>query len=343
MNNMTLKTFGNVNLKDPFFQSLRNDYPGFDKWFNGKHDEDVFVQYDDEDHIIGFLYLKIEYDKVNDVSPIIYADKILKVGTFKINAHGTKLGEQCIKSILDYAITENVDVCYVTIFPRHTNLINLVETFGFELRGKKGKENVYIKDMHSITGNIKKDFPAISINDTRKYLLGVYPQYHSIMFPDSILKTEDKSIIKDVSYTNSIYKIYVCSMRNVENLKHGDIVVLYRTAEYGKSAEYSAVATSVCVVDEVKLQSEFDSFEDFYTYASQYSVFDKADLKIWYHRGECKTIKLTYNAAFKQRIIRHDLIQEIGLRRSNYWGFFQLNDEQFLNICKKSGVSNLIK
>ena len=74
MNNMTQRTFGSVNLEDPFFQSLRNDYPGFDEWFKGKHDEDVFVQYDDNNCIIGFLYLKIEHDKVDDVSPIIYAN-----------------------------------------------------------------------------------------------------------------------------------------------------------------------------------------------------------------------------------------------------------------------------
>lgn len=60
----------------------------------------------------------------------------------------------------------------------------------------------------------------------------IYPKYHSIMFPDSILTTENKNIITDVSYTNSIHKIYVCTMEQVENLKYGDIVVLYRTAEY---------------------------------------------------------------------------------------------------------------
>ena len=48
------------------------------------------------------------------------------------------------------------------------------------------------------------------------------------MFPDSILVTEDKSIITDVSYKNSIHKIYVCRMDGIEYLKQGDILVLYR-------------------------------------------------------------------------------------------------------------------
>ncbi|MCX4271425.1 MAG: hypothetical protein OSJ71_04100 [Acetatifactor sp.] len=53
-------------------------------------------------------------------------------------------------------------------------------------------------------------------------------------------------------------------MDQVENLKYGDILVLYRTAEEGKPAEYSAVAASICVVESVRHQNEFESFDVFY-------------------------------------------------------------------------------
>ena len=173
-------------------------------------------------------------------------------------------------------------------------------------------------------------------------MLSIYPQYHSILFPDSILKTEDKGIISDISYTNSIHKIYVCRMDNVEHLKYGDILVLYRTAEAGKTAEYNAVATSIASVEEVKRQEEFNSFEEFYDYACKYSVFDKNDLRHWYNRGNCKAIKLTYNAALKKRIVRHDLIETVGLERGRYWGFFELTDEQFETIAQLGGVRHII-
>lgn len=345
LNNMSHKTFSEIDLNDTFFQSLKDDYPGFEDWFYRKRDQDAFVQYDNK-NVVGFLYLKVENDEVDDVTPPICASKILKVGTFKIDAHGTKLGEQFLKVIADYAINEDVDVCYVTIYPKHKKLIQLVEQFGFEYYGKKGKgqleENVYLKRMRNMSGDINKDFPRINLNQTRKYLMSIYPKYHSVMFPDSILTTENKNIITDISFTNSIHKIYVCSMNNVENLRYGDVVVLYRTAEYGRSAEYSAVATSICVVEEVKQQGEFGSFEEFYEYASQYSVFDKSDLYYWYNRGGCKAIKLTYNAALKKRIVRHDLIEELGLEREIYWGFFRLTDEQFLKICQKGDVKNYL-
>lgn len=345
MNNMSHKTFSEININDDFFQSLKDDYPGFEEWFHRKSDQDAFVQYDGN-NVVGFLYLKVEKSEVNDVRPLIREDKILKVGTFKIDAHGTKLGEQFLKVIADYAINEDVDVCYVTIYPKHSKLIQLVEQFGFEYYGKKGpeknEENVYLKRMRTMSGDINKDFPRINVNQTRKYLMSIYPKYHSVMFPDSILTTENKNIITDISFTNSIHKIYVCSMRNVEHLRYGDVVVLYRTAEYGRSAEYSAVATSVCVVEEVKMQGEFASFDEFYKYASQYSVFDKSDLYYWYNRGGCKAIKLTYNAALKKRIVRHDLIEQIGMERDIYWGFFRLSDEQFAQICEKGEVKNYL-
>lgn len=347
MNNIVYKSFAEIDLQDSFFQSLRDDYPGFDDWFKRKSIQKAFVQYENN-KIIGFLYLKVENTLVDDVVPNICANKILKVGTFKIDAHGTKMGEQFIKVIMDYAVNENVDVCYVTIYEKHASLINLVQQFGFELYGEKGKgiykENVYLKQLKKVTGDINKDFPMVNMSGAKKYLLSIYPKYHSVMFPDSILTTENKNIITDVSYTNSIHKIYVCTMDQVENLKYGDIVVLYRTADNTRgSAEYSAVATSICVVEGIKKQSEFSSFDEFYMYASKYSVFNRNDLFYWYKRGKCKAIKMTYNGALKKRIVRHDLIEKIGLERNQYWGFFELTNEQFKAIAQKGEVEKILR
>ncbi|CAH8718944.1 hypothetical protein M5W83_02600 [Paenibacillus thiaminolyticus] len=50
---------------------------------------------------------------------------------------------------------------------------------------------------------------------------------------------------------------------------------MYRTKDEGKKAEYSSVVSSVCVVEEVRYQTEFENFEAFYSYATKYSVFDR--------------------------------------------------------------------
>ncbi len=335
-------TFADVDLTDDFFTTLKCDYPEFEEWFNKHLERDAYVLYNDNREIQGFLHLKNEYEVVDDVRPEIKASKILKVATFKVEAHGTKMGEQFIKIIMDCAISEMVDLCYVTIFPKHDTLIKLVQNFGFEEYGEKGDalnpEKVFVKDMKKVKGDVNEDYPLVRKRATDKYLLSIYPKYHSVMFADSILTTENKNIITDVSHTNSIHKIYVCTM-GVDVLKYGDVLVLYRTAEEGKSAEYSAVATSICTVEEVKLQSDFSTFDEFFDYANQYSVFDRNDLYYWYKRGGCKAVKMTYNAAFKKRIVRHDLIEQIGLKRNEYWGFMKITDNQFDEIIHRGGIS----
>lgn len=170
MNNIIHKTFVEIDLNDPFFHSLKSDYPGFEEWFRRKKDQDAFVQYEN-DKLIGFLYLKVEENRVDDVVPVISASKILKVGTFKIDAHGTRMGEQFIKVIMDYAVNEDVDVCYATIYEKHDALIDLVQKYGFEHYGVKGggthKESVYLKQMKMVTGDINRDFPLVNVNTAK--------------------------------------------------------------------------------------------------------------------------------------------------------------------------------
>lgn len=337
------KSFSSVNLTDPFFDSLKEDYPGFADWYLGKaqKQENAYVNYING-MLEGFLYFKDDGNIVQDVTPELRANKILKIGTFKINPHRTRLGERFIKIALDHAVLGGYDLCYVTIFGKHSALIKLFEKYGFEYAGNKlskaGEEGVYVKRFDKWLGDICKDYPLVKTEDVKKYLLSIYPRYHTVMFPDSKLNNESDNLIRDISHTNSIHKIYVCGM-GVEVLNKGDIVVLYRTAD-SVSAEYSSVATSMCVVEEVHHQDDFKNFDEFYQYACKYSIFDKADLYKYYRRGGCRTVKMLYNIALPKRITRHDLIEKAGLPRDKYWGFMQISDAQFEEIMNLGKVNS---
>ena len=52
---------------------------------------------------------------------------------------------------------------------------------------------------------------------------------------------------------------------------------------------------------------------------------------------------MTYNVALKKRIVRHDLIEKVGLDRNQYWGFFELTDEQFNMIAQRGNVTKILK
>ncbi len=334
--------FSQVDLNDPFFASLKGDYEQFVAWFLKKKDEKAYIHHNDCGMIDGFLYCKLEYGCIEDVTPNITGNKIVKVGTFKIDSHGTRLGERFIKKIFDFALERNADKCYVTIFEKQGPLIKLLCRYGFYTWGKKcssnGDEIVLIKDMIQSSGDIVRDYPRFSIFGNQKYLLSIYPKYHTIFFPDSKLNSET-NMLEDISYTNSIHKSYVCRMSNVGLLERGDILVIYRTNDSDNSAEYKSVATSLCVVEEIKSQSSFINFEEFFNYASKYSLFDRNDLYYWYDHGGCYIIKMLYNVAFNKRITRHELICDIGLKRNEYWGLLQLTHCQFKKIIKAGGIS----
>ena len=140
-----LKRFEEVDLSDTFFDTLREDYGGqkFDQWFKGKGKESAYV-FEDKNGIKGFLYLKIELPNEKDylkVSPILSPTRRLKVGTFKINSSGFRLGERFLKIIFDNARQTGVDEIYVTLFENKRQdvirLKTLLEQWGFVKYGYK--------------------------------------------------------------------------------------------------------------------------------------------------------------------------------------------------------------
>jgi predicted nucleic acid-binding protein len=106
------KLFGELKLSDSFFDTLKEDYPGFEKWFHGKANDKAYVTINEENGLLlSFLYIKTE-DKDEAypaITPPFKPKKRLKVGTFKIISNGVRLGERFMKIIFDNALARKVD------------------------------------------------------------------------------------------------------------------------------------------------------------------------------------------------------------------------------------------
>ncbi|WP_163832269.1 N-acetyltransferase [Spartinivicinus ruber] len=336
--------FKDINLEDSFFDSLKEDYSEFSDWFERKCENNAYVFKNDNNEIDGFLYHKIEEEAVTDISPPLPPKKRLKIGTFKVNAHGTRLGERFIKKSLDFALLEGVSEVYVTIFPKHEALIDSFKRYGFREVADKtttnGVELVLLKQMGVYIGEVKSDYPYID-NTGRKFILSLYPEWHSRLLPDSILNTESKdAVVKDISHTNSIHKVYLTAMSGVESLCKGDILVIYRTSDKKGPAHYRSVATSICVVEETKDISCFSTLDEFIGYTASYSIFKKRELEAFYSEKKYPTIiKFCYNVALSKRVTRGEMIDDLGMSANQYWGFFELTESQFEGIIKKGKVN----
>lgn len=342
-------TFTDVDLSDPFFDSLKAQYGEFPKWFEKKAvaGEPVYVVDDDATGALrGFVYLKREDDAISDVTPPLPAAARLKVGTLKVIAKGTKLGERIIKRIFDRAILEGVVEIYVTVFDTHQKLIELFERYGFQQRGVKetlnGVERVLVRSLAALSGDIIKDYPYVHTMGRNFYLLAVKPAWHTELFADSILTTEDPEIVQDVSHSNTIHKVYVGGVP-LTRMKRGDIVVMYRTTDIPNRAKYRSVATSICVVEETRSRRDFPNAAAFVDYAQPHSVFSAEELEHKYnHDSRLFTVKLTYNIALSRRIIRQRLMDIVGISQQPKWDFRSITQDQFERIVELGNVGETL-
>lgn len=354
MDNLKYLSFRDINLDDDFFSSLKLDYShGFIDWFNKKANntsEKAYVLYEDSGNIDGFLYLKIEDGEIIDTTPKIKKGKHLKIGTFKFTPKGTLRGQRFLKKIFDNALSYKVDDIYVTVFEKQKYLINLFKMYGFNecavKESENGSEIVLLKDMkpHTSTGDILADYPKFPfMTNQKKYILSIYPKYHSILFPDSILSNESADILEDISHTNSIRKVYICRMRDAIKLKPYDIIVIYRTSDHEGPARYRSVATSICIVENIKTIADFPSEESFIDYCKKYSVFTEEELIDFYKNKKYPfIITFTYNLALPKRPNRASLIDKVGIDSDAYWGILNISDEQFIKIINLSEADESI-
>ncbi|MBS1537152.1 MAG: hypothetical protein JST20_05335 [Bacteroidetes bacterium] len=336
---------GHINLGDEFFDSFRSDYVGFDKWYNGKsgNNDKAYVCYEGNT-LKAFLFLKVEdeNESYSDITPIFSKKKRLKIGTFKVVSNGLRIGERFLKIIFDNARLYKVDEIYVTIFdnrPELLNLIHLLENFGFVYHGEKtsvsGVEKVLVREFskHFDENNPKLTFPWLS-KKSDVYIIPIRPEYHTELFPDSILRTESADdFIENEPYRNAISKIYV-SHSYTRNLKVGDIIVFYRSGGI-----YKGVATTIGIIENVVNPRDFN--ELIQVCRKRTVLSEKELLEYWkrYPRNRPFVINFLYAFSFLKRINLKQMLDEgILPDMDSVKTITKLERESFVKLINISGI-----
>ncbi|MBK7764445.1 MAG: hypothetical protein IPI46_14080 [Bacteroidetes bacterium] len=335
--------FAKVDLQNTFFDSFREDYQGFDKWFNKKADEISYICYSNN-MLSAFLYIKTEDEKENysDIEPAFKPKKRLKIGTFKVTSNGFKIGERFLKIIFDNALQSKVDEIYVTIFersPEQVRLINLLEEWGFERFGfKKSTGEIVLSKNFDRNQKInlatpKKCFPFIS-QESKVYIVPIYPEYHTDLFPDSILRNESPmDFIENKPHRNALSKVYI-SRSHFKLLHSGDIIVFYVTG-----GKFKGVVTTVGIVENVI--SNIPNLETFITLCKKRSVFTDDELrKHWNFYPGLKpfVVKFIYSYTFRKRpnlewLVENQIIKDY---ESVPRGFAEITRDNFRKIAQYS-------
>lgn len=336
--------FGNINLSDPFFDSFKEQYLGFEEWFQRKSDETAYVCYAENGRLLAFLYVKREDpgEDYSDISPIFQRARRLKIGTFKVIHNGQKIGERFLKIVFDNAFQYGVDEIYVTIFENtfeQRRLTALLQDWGFRHHGRKisssGEEQVFVRDFRPLAdrGHPALTFPYVS-REANKYIVSIYPEYHTDLFPDSILTTESpREYVENRPHRNAISKVFI-SRSFERGLVSGDIIVFYRTRSGGSGYHTSVVSTLgivQSVVTDIKTEREFIEA------CRKRSVFSDSELAShWNYNRRYRpfVVNFLYVHSFPTPLPNLKTLMDEGIIAEAPRGFDQLSNDQFQRLLE---------
>lgn len=299
--------FKNININEPFFDSLKKDYPEFCEWYNKKHDEEALI-YLDENGLHAFMYLKKEHESIILSDNVLPTIDRLKIGTLKLDdsIKGQRMGEGFIGVALWTWQKLRVPEIYLTVFPKQEQLIELLQKFGFVLKGKKRNgEIVLLKNRKSIDYTTPySSFPFISSKVKKAGLIPIKDFFHDRLFPYSETPLKLKNL-EETTAGNGITKVYIGTPYTITHYELGEVVYIYRmhTGE-GPKGNRSAV-TSFCVITKITTIKnngrELVSFKDYLKEAGNKTVFTKDELQNIFNAPNVVMIEMVYNGYFEKR------------------------------------------
>ncbi len=172
-------------------------------------------------------------------------DKILKICTFKIKEkfRGEKFGEQLLKQILWWSHKNNYELVYLTVYPKHKNLVDLLFQYGFESIGR-AKGELYLaksfatgvlstEPQSEILAYHRQYYPAFISDETvSKFLIPIHADYYAKLFPENVNKRQvglfdaAGGIHGSRIPGNTIRKVYVCHAQ-INTIRLGDILLFF--------------------------------------------------------------------------------------------------------------------
>ncbi len=327
----------NIDITESFFDSLKEDYDGFDKWFQKKSGEGkkAWVYYDKDGSIGAFLMLKEELESISNATPTLPNKKRVKISTLKVTTSGLKIGELFIKIAIEYAIKRKIDEIYLTHYDKENDaLLPLIHNYGFyHLATKNDAEKVYVKELVPLDNDVNpedvhKYYPSYyDGQECRKFIIPIKQHYHNLLFQDC--KFSDSSLFhlsELVIEGNAIKKAYL-SHSKTKKIRKSDIVLFYLSKTY-------KLITALGVVDDVFYDVK-DS-DEIIKKIGKRSVYDKTDVEELSKKNTL-IILFKWHFYFNNEISYSFLIKE-GIINGPPQSIIEIEHNSYLKIKDKGGI-----
>lgn len=328
-----------LDLNDPFFDSLREDYD-FNKWFEkccreGRH---AWTYFDGPGHPRAICIYKEELTPIVTDENRALPGKALKLCTFKVGpqVRGRKIGELFLKAAFQYAGKNKLEHIYLTMKPgKQPYLQDMLEEYGFYFIGHYNNDHVFVKDnpvtppnslLPPLEYNIRF-FPHFKNGpEVNKYIIPIMPEFHSQIFPEI---QKQQGLFAQGTVGNAIKLAYLCHAK-ISGLVAGDLILFYR------SHDLQAI-TSLGVIESVHDLDDVDKIVPLVSKRTVYSLDDISKM------AEKKTKVILFRSAMHFDLpVGYKWLKEEGVVNGAIYTIRNITDASFKRIMEERNVTNCI-
>ena len=322
-------------LQVSFFDSLREGYDGFNDWFVKCAQENRRCYVLRIEKSIAALLIFNREKKEDHKLPGI-EDDALKMCTLKVaeTAFGYRLGELFLNKMFTYCINASVGHLYLTVFPHHVHLIELLEKYGFRKEEFINKNNQ--QELRMIKSLIKSDYLQMSQaiqahpfyvdkSDRNKFVIPIEPKYYYTLFKDGAFR--QKGLFDDTASSlneiegNTISKAYLCKSKRV-SMKPGDLLFFYGSKTI-QSIEPIGVLDSVTYTKDL---------EEIKNLVKRKTVYSDEDLEKINEGGKTVTVLIFRLLYYLPKPVPFKKIKTLESYSNNFQTITTLSEKDYINL-----------
>lgn len=324
-------------LNDVFFDSLRESYSGFNNWFIKCAKENRYCYTLRVENKISAILIFHREKHTDHALPDINDDAI-KMCTLKVaeTVFGYRLGELFLNKMFDMCIKRKINHLYLTVFPHHVQLIELLGKYGFvkyQFINKHNKEELrmiksLIKDEYKQVPQAIASHPFYFDGDNiNKFVIPIDPQFYNTLFKDGSFRMP--SLFDDTEYGlneiegNTISKAYLCKSKR-KSMKPGDLLFFYGSKNI-KSIE------PVGLLDEVVYTKDIDSIKKL---VKRKTVYSDVDLEQMANGKRDTTVLIFRLLYYLEKPIKFKTIKTLESYTNNFQTITTLTETDYINLKK---------
>jgi GNAT superfamily N-acetyltransferase len=234
-------------LGGPFFQTLRNDYAGFNQWFQRIAMEGrrawVYREPGQADVQSICIFTVQADERVTDDGQVLDG-LALKLCTFKVGeaVRGRKIGELFLRAAFQFATIHQCEHIFLHANEeQQVHLTSLIEDFGFRPVGMYMNDAVFVKD-HPVHppavqmapfDYVRRYYPHyLDDFEVQKYIVPIVPEFHDILFPDWMAPGQALPANHPQRHVGNAIKLAYLSNSLSKRPNPGDLVLFYRSHDH---------------------------------------------------------------------------------------------------------------